>query len=197
MTLSVIDGGSEQQRDRCIQALALAFVRDPVMRWLYPEPGDYLAHFPGFARAFGGPAFGAETAWLSDDAGGAALWLPSGVQPDGDAIVSHLFGTVHASRHGEIEEVLEQMEAHHPEDPHWYLAIIGVDAAHQGKGLGAKLLQAALERCDAEGLPAYLESSNPANVSLYERHGFRVTAEIRAGEAPPVFPMWRDARPAR
>lgn len=161
MTIGVIDGSSEQ-RDRCIQALVLAFVRDPVMCWLYPEPSDYLAHFPGFARAFGGPAFGSEAAWLSDDAGGSALWLPNGVQPDRDAIERHLLETV--------------------------------DAAHQGKGLGAQLLQAALGRCDAEGLPAYLESSNPANISLYERHGFRVTAEIRVGDAPPVFPMLRPGR---
>jgi len=189
MALGIVDGGSAEQRERCIHALALAFVRDPVTRWMYPEPGDYVSHFPGFARAFGGPAFGSGTAWLSDDGGGSALWLPSGVEPDGDAIERHLRATVDPGKHPEIEGVLNEMGVHHPEEPHWYLAIIGVDAAHQGKGLGAQLLQAALARCDDEGLFAYLESSNPANISLYERHGFRVTAEIRVGDVPPLFPM--------
>lgn len=200
MTIGVVDGDAAPQQAQAISALTLAFVRDPVMRWMYPEPEQYLEHFPGFAQAFGGRAFTSGTAWLSDDLGGAALWLPSGVDPDGDAIESHLFGSVDDARHEEMGGVLEQMGAYHPEEPHWYLSIVGVDAAHQGKGLGARLLQAALQRCDEDGLIAYLESSNPANISLYERHGFRVVAEIRVGGAPVVTPMLRPARrgdPAR
>eukprot|EP01041_Mallomonas_annulata_P030478 gene30478-52615_t len=59
----------------------------------------------------------------------------------------------------------------HPEEPHWYLSMIGVDPSHHGQGLGSALLKAGLQRCDADGLPAYLESSNPKNVPLYERFG--------------------------
>jgi ribosomal protein S18 acetylase RimI-like enzyme len=116
------------------------------------------------------------------------------MDPDGEAIADHLFGTVDESRHPAIREILEQMDAHHPEEPHWYLSIVGVDAAHQGKGLGARLLEEPLARCHEEGLMAYLESTNPANISLYERHGFRVTTEIHSGDAPPIFPMLRPAR---
>jgi len=54
-------------------------------------------------------------------------------------------------------------------------------------------LKDALLRCDGEGLIAYLESSNPANISLYERHGFRVMAEIQCRDAPPLYPMLRPA----
>ena len=190
MTIAVIDG-SEKKRSQAISALVLAFSRDPVMRWLYPQPEAYLEHFPSFARAFGGPAFESGTAWLSDDLGGAALWFPSGVHPNAEAIGEHLSKTVDRDRQPTLHELLVEMDGHHPKEPHWYLAIIGVDAAHQGKGLGAKLLKGALDRCDEEGLVAYLESSNPANISLYERHGFRVMAEIQSGDAPPVFPMLR------
>ena len=179
---------------RAIATLTLAFIRDPVMRWLYPESQAYLEHFPPFALAFGGRAFEPQTAWRSDDGGGAALWLPPGVHADGDAIGEHLLSTVSEEKHDVLQEILEEMDECHPEEPHWYLAIIGVDAAHQGKGLGAQLLEAALRRCDEEGVIAYLESSNPANVSLYERHGFEVVHEIRKGDAPPVFPMRRPAR---
>lgn len=181
-------------RDRAIAALTLAFIRDPVMRWLFPEPEAYLSLFPDFARAFGGRAFESGTAWASDDQGGAALWLPPDVLPEGEAIAAYLFEHVDESKHEVLGKVFEGMGAHHPEEPHWYLAIVGVDAAHQGKGIGAKLLQVALQRCDEEGLIAYLESSNPANVSLYERHGFEVAGEIRHGDAPPLIPMLRPAR---
>ena len=90
--------------------------------------------------------------------------------------------------------MLEQMAAAHPEEPHWHLAFIGVDPAHQGRGLGAALLAHTLERIDQQHLHAYLESSNRANISLYRRHGFDVIREIRVGGSPPVFPMLRRPR---
>lgn len=91
--------------------------------------------------------------------------------------------------------MLERMETFHPSDPPcWYLAFIGVDVAAQGRGLGSALMKHALKRCDEDGTQAYLESSNPANISLYERHGFHVLGRIDAGSAPPVHPMLRPAR---
>jgi GNAT superfamily N-acetyltransferase len=189
-----IDTSRADAEQQAIATLALAFVQDPVMRWMYPTASEYLEHFPGFCRAFGGPAFACDGAWQGSEGGGAALWLRPGTQPDGEAIERHLDATLPAARMEVGGGVLEKMEQYHPTEPHWYLAIIGVDAAHQGKGLGAKLLQAALGECDAEHLPAYLESSNPANISLYERHGFEVVGEIRIGDFPLVTPMLRPAR---
>jgi len=194
MSVRLVDPESEAERANVLSALALAFVRDPVMRWMYPEPDTYLRHFRDFAHAFGSPAFASRTAWVGEDYGGAALWFPSGVAPDGEAIEKHMFATVHESKHDAMREILDEMEKYHPEEPHWYLSIVGVDAAHQGKGLGAKLLECALVQCDAEHLIAYLESSNPANIPLYERHGFEVMGEIRCGDAPVVTPMLRAAR---
>lgn len=83
---------------------------------------------------------------------------------------------------------------HHPDEPVWYLPLIAVDPTHQGKGIGSALVKAALKRIDEEGLPAYLESSNPRNISLYERHGFAVTGETQVGSSPVVTPMYRAAR---
>jgi len=83
------------------------------------------------------------------------------------------------------------MEQHHTHEKHWYLAFIGVDPARQGEGLGSLVLRKRLETCDAEGLHAYLESSNPANVPFYQRHGFEVTAEMQAGASPTVRAMLR------
>jgi ribosomal protein S18 acetylase RimI-like enzyme len=90
---------------------------------------------------------------------------------------------------------LSRVEAHHPRDPHLYLAVLGVDPARQGQGIGSRLLRPGLELCDAEGLPAYLETAKERNLDFYGRHGFRVTGRMslpRGG--PPIWLMWRDPR---
>jgi len=87
-----------------------------------------------------------------------------------------------------------KMEEWHSGEPHWYLPMIGVEPNAQGKGLGADLMRHAVDRCDHEGALAYLESSNPRNISLYLRSGFDVIGEIRVGAAPLVTPMLRRPR---
>jgi ribosomal protein S18 acetylase RimI-like enzyme len=86
------------------------------------------------------------------------------------------------------------MGSFHPEEPHWYLPLIGVDPSHQARGYGSMLMKHALERCDREEKLAYLESSNPRNLSLYIRHGFELIGTIQVADAPPVFPMRRKPR---
>lgn len=87
--------------------------------------------------------------------------------------------------------VFEAMGSYHPDEPHWYLPLIGVDPAKQGRGHGAALMQFAAERADRERLPAYLESSNPRNIPLYQRFGFEILGTIQIGNSPPVTPMLR------
>jgi GNAT superfamily N-acetyltransferase len=193
MSVEVREATAEE-RERTVSVETLAFAKDPVMRWLYPEPHEYLCHFPRFADAFGGRAFEHETVWIAGDFGGAAMWLPPGVETDGDTVEAVLRQSLDEAALGTAFAVLEQMGRFHIEEPHWYLPMIGVEPAQQGQGLGSALLSHALARCDEDSLPAYLESSNPANVPLYERHGFRVVDTIQVGEAPPVFPMLRSAR---
>ena len=178
-----------------IAMLTLAFGADPVVRWLYHEPEQYLICWPTFIRAFGGRAFDHGTAYHTEGSAGAALWLPPGVVPDETALVDFLQRSVPAQQQAEVFGVLEQMDAYHPSEPHWYLPLIGVDPTWQGRGLGAALLQHTLARCDREGIPAYLESSNPRNISLYERHGFAVVGTIQAASSPPLYPMLRKPHP--
>ena len=98
-------------------------------------------------------------------------------------------------RLGAARTVGDLMKAVHPEEPHWYLAMIGSDPAVRGGGYGAALMRSRLERCDAEGAPAYLESSNPDNVPYYLRFGFEVTGQIVIpGGGPTLWPMWRAPR---
>jgi ribosomal protein S18 acetylase RimI-like enzyme len=91
--------------------------------------------------------------------------------------------------------VLSLVEKVHPKEPHWYLAVLGTDPQHQGKGIGSALMAPVLSKCDEEGIPAYLESSKERNVAFYERHGFKVTSELQIKNGPSLWPMWRDPRP--
>jgi ribosomal protein S18 acetylase RimI-like enzyme len=93
-----------------------------------------------------------------------------------------------------MERVFAQMETYHPSEPCWYLPLIGVDPTCQGRGYGSALLRYALEQCDRDGMPAYLESSNPRNIPLYQRHGFEIIGAIQAGTSPTVVPMLRRRR---
>ena len=102
--------------------------------------------------------------------------------------------SVDPARMEEVGGFFEQIGNYHPEYPHWYLPMIGADPAHTGLGLGAALMKHALAKVDEQKMPAYLESSNPRNISLYERHGFEVLGEIQSGSSPVMTPMLRPAR---
>jgi hypothetical protein len=60
--------------------------------------------------------------------------------------------------------------------------------------VGSSVISLMLDRCDQEGMPAYLEASSPENVPFYGRHGFDVMEEIRLKNGPPVWGMWREPR---
>ena len=180
--------------DAVIDTIVLAFSGDPMARWCWPAAASYLASMRAFTRAFGGGAFEHETAHCTDDCAGAALWLAPGIAPDEEAAVSLLERTTSEAIREDLFAVFEQMVGYHPDEPHWYLPLIGVDPAAQGRGCGSALLSYALARCDRERAPAYLESSNPRNIPLYERHGFERLGRIQVGSSPQVVPMLRRPR---
>jgi ribosomal protein S18 acetylase RimI-like enzyme len=184
--------GSEE--DAVLAALTRAFIHDPAVRWLYPDTGQYLRWFPRFARAFGGNALGLSTAHCIEGYAGCALWLPPAEGPDEEAVVDVVARSVAPDRQEEIFALLEVMGQAHPQEPHWYLPLIGVDGRHQRRGLGAALLRHALAACDRDGLPAYLEATSTENIPLYERHGFQPVASLRAGSCPTITAMWREPR---
>lgn len=183
-----------EQADEAAAVITLAFATDPVVRWTYPGSTEYLEGWPVVVKAFGGNAFAQGTALHTEGFTGAALWLPPGVHPDEEALDASLRETLPPERLTTAFSMFEQMAGYHPQGAHWYLPLIGVDPAYQGQGHGAALLRHALEAADRDRLPAYLESTNPRNLSLYRRHGFEVVGTIQAGDAPPIFPMIRPAR---
>jgi ribosomal protein S18 acetylase RimI-like enzyme len=101
---------------------------------------------------------------------------------------------VPAADQDEVFGFMGQMDEFHPTEPHWYLPLIGVDVIKRGRGYGSALLRHALERCDRDHLPAYLDATSPLSKPLYERYGFEELGVIQAGSSPPMWPMQRRPR---
>lgn len=179
------------EQEIAIATLVLAFSNDPAVRWLFPDTHRYLTYFPQFVNAFAGKAFEQGTAYASGDFAGTALWLSPGIEPHAEPLEELLQSSLLEADQPDAFGVFEQMDRYHPRFPHWYLPLIGVDPQHQGKGYGSALLRSVLQQCDREQIPAYLESSNPANIALYERHGFEAIGTIQVGRSPEIAPMIR------
>lgn len=171
------------------------FLADPFNRWLYPDAREFLAHFPIFAGCFVAPACQAGTLFAEKDFGAIAAWMRPGVTADVMPMQRLIEKTVRPEIHGDLYAVFEQMvNYHHKVGPCWHLPVIAADPVRQRQGLGSALMKYALQVCDRDGLGAYLESTNTANVSLYQRHGFEIAGEIQVGSAPTIRPMVRPAR---
>jgi ribosomal protein S18 acetylase RimI-like enzyme len=91
---------------------------------------------------------------------------------------------------------LNKMETLHPKRPHYFLQTIGVHPDARGSGHGSALLNVVLERCDAERMAAYLETSNEANFPFYEKHGFQVISSAQLPRGPKLWQMLRPHRDA-
>lgn len=182
------------------EALALAFHDDPVMRWLFgheaPRPMRYSRPF--FAHE-GARHLRHGQVFTIDGTPGAAYWDPPGqwrTNPRDILRLAPLMVRGIGTRTLRALRGLSRMEAAHAQHPeHYYLAVLGTRPDRQGAGLGSALMAPVLDRCDTEGIGAYLESSKEANIPFYRRHGFEVTGEVEFPSGPKLWPMWRDPRP--
>jgi GNAT superfamily N-acetyltransferase len=181
------------------RVLGRAFFDDPVMMWMVPDDAKRARALP---RVFGAMtrhhflAGGAvEVASRAGRMGAAALWDPPGrwKQTQREELRMMPSFLLAMGRHvGRGMGVSEIMKKHHPEEPHWYLAVVGSDPDVRGAGFGQALMRSRLDRCDADGAPAYLESSKESNVPYYLRFGFEVTGELTIpGGGPTMWQMWR------
>lgn len=186
--------GRPEDKARLLQTIVLGFAADPMARWASPDAAVYLDRRAEFFDAFGGAAFDHGTAFVADDGAAVATWLPPGVESDGERLSAIMDEQTPASRKAEMDALFAKMEEFHLHEPHWYLPLIAADPARQGEGLGTALMEAAIARIDADGRPAYLESSNPRNIPLYERFGFQRMGEIQTETSPVLTPMVRAGR---
>jgi ribosomal protein S18 acetylase RimI-like enzyme len=184
------------------RVLGKAFQDDPVMSWVQPDAERRKAALPGLFGALTRHHYlagrGTEVAVSDAGVGAAALWDPPGRWHQSSREQFAMLPAVLRAFRGRLaigRTLTDLMKAEHPEEPHWYLAVLGSDPSVRGGGFGHALMESRLLRCDAEYAPAYLESSNPDNVPYYERFGFQVTGEIKLPDGgPSLWPMWRTPR---
>jgi GNAT superfamily N-acetyltransferase len=183
------------------EVLADAFAEDPVFAWLIPpqsrnRDNRLRTFFTSMSRSYlrrGKPCY------LTGDASAAALWAPPGAwaMPLSQVILEAApSGLAFRRRLLRALRTQLQTERLHAGQlaPHWYLGYLGTRRDQQGHGLGTQMLREVLGRLDADGAPAYLESSNERNLPLYERNGFHVVGELQAlGRGPTIWRMWREA----
>ena len=182
---------------RAADALAEAFDGDPPMRWFLPEDEDREERLRPYFRALISHLhlpYG--EVWVSDDPVGAAGWVEPGAWPFSSRRRRRVIPVeLRTFRRHPIRAMqgVEVLERNHPTEPHWFLDWIGVERAGQGRGVGSALLRPMLERCDADGTPAYLNAGSPRSRELYLRHGFEVTERFHLPDGgPPLWRMWRD-----
>jgi len=179
------------------RTLTRAFQDDPVQRFLFPEERAYqrrgLANFELVVRR----SLEVGVGYVGAQVEGASLWIPPGADfVDGWRGVLFGLRSLFALRGGVRRgtHLFGLLARHHPHEPHWYLPVLGTDPAHQGRGFGSALLAPVLARADAEGLPAYLESSKAKNIPFYQRHGFEVLCTLKVEGGPEIWPMLRKPR---
>ncbi|MBA2624484.1 MAG: GNAT family N-acetyltransferase [Acidimicrobiia bacterium] len=185
---------SPADADEVGRVLADGFRDDPVLTWVFDvsERDEKLGDFFGFLASEALVPLGASYVLP----GSCANWTPPGTPswPDDrtDRFGTLLVGICTPAELQRLGALDRSMQEHHPSGDLWYLGSIATVVEAQGKGLGSALLQESLRRVDATALPAYLESSNPRNVPLYERHGFRATGTIELPGGPRLTTMWRE-----
>ncbi|AKL67818.1 GNAT family N-acetyltransferase [Streptomyces goshikiensis] len=190
----------QSDRDAVARLLDVAFRDDPVSGWVFPDPEHRAAVHGKFLGVFVDVALEEGRIDCAVDGSAAALWLrvPAG-DPDAEAAEDEVPARMRAAADPDNErcELVGRLTgAVHPTaEEHEYLLMIAVAPGRQGEGLGTELMRPVLERCDREGLPAYLEASSERSKVLYERLGWEVTGEpVRLPDGPLMWPMWRKPR---
>jgi GNAT superfamily N-acetyltransferase len=184
------------------QVLARAFWDDPMIEYLMPDEKQRAEILPHFMRAGsqiclnGGEVYTTPGAVL-----GSANWLPPGATEIGEEQMAAAGGMEVLERMGEGAERFGTLmgtmaEVHHEKVPasHWYLLLLGVDPPRQGQGVGGTLIDPIIRRADADGLPCYLETMKPKNVTFYAKHGFDVVHE---GDIDGTLHFWTMLRQPR
>ncbi|QES43765.1 MULTISPECIES: GNAT family N-acetyltransferase [Streptomyces] len=187
-------------REDVIRLLDAALVHDPVSSWVFPEEGHRLRTHRALMGAFLDIALDEGYVDITEDGAAVALWwsVPAGPQgDDGGAEDGPALLRQAVDPGNERVEVIGRLtEEIHPTDrAHEYLHLIAVRPDRQGEGLGTALVTAVLDRCDRDGLHAYLEASNARSRDLYARLGFTfMGTTLDLPDGPPMWPMWRAPR---
>lgn len=185
--------------DAVAACLTSAFYEDPLWGlWAFPDERTRAERLYELMRFWTIAAVRHPWVRMTDNAESAAVWLPPGepeMSVDQEAAFGGLLAALLGPRADEVRALFDRFDEHHPDDePHYYLSLWATHRDHAGRGLGTALIHDNLAQVDAERMPAYLESTNAANLLRYEALGFRPLSEFGPPDGPPITTMWRDAR---
>jgi GNAT superfamily N-acetyltransferase len=180
------------------ECLMSAFFTDPLWGlWSFPDEAHRARPLYELMRFWAQAGVRAPWVRMTPGAEAVAVWVPPG-EPEMtreeeaafEALIAELFG----ARAGQLMALFDRFDEHHPRAvPHYYLSLWATHRDHAGRGIGSALLRENLAEIDAEGMPAYLESTNPRNVPRYEALGFSRRGEFSSPHGPTVTTMWRPA----
>lgn len=191
----------EQQRSASLAAmLACVFDRDPHFNWLVRQDGRRQEALEHLFQLLLEDLPGTEgEVHVAADGKAVAIWYPPGggrlpLRRQLSLLQTFLpicgWGRLPTRALG-----LQRMETHRPSRPHYFLQVIGVDETVRGLGHGRALMEPVLRCCDACGLPAYLETANPSNLTFYQRQGFCVIGSYGLGRGVNLWRLLRDPMP--
>ena len=175
--------------------MARAFRHDPIQRWMFPETWRWAANSHRMFALILEQTVKQGMLLTTRKLEGAALWL---FLKKGHGELLDNFPTalrmapMLGLRFMEIMKGFNSVGASHPKGPHFYLMTLGTAPEHQRKGIGSRLMEPVLKRCDVGGLPAYLEASSRSNIPIYERLGFQLQGELTLPGGPSIYPMLRE-----
>ena len=178
--------------------ITLAFADDPLWSRALARTDGSIEHHARFWKLFVEGALRHPWVWLTIGGEATSIWIPPGgteMSEEQEERLSELADEYLGSAAGRLPRAPDALRGRPPRDePHYYLSLLGTHPDHRGKGIGMALLEHDLALIDAEGFPAYLESSNPANNHRYAGVGFEEVGEFSyPGGAPVVTTMWRSA----
>jgi GNAT superfamily N-acetyltransferase len=185
--------------DLVTSIITLAFAHDPLWAHALARLDGETAHHAEFWRLFVAGALRYPDTWLTSGGEATAVWIPPGgteMTPGQEQRLADLAAGRLGPAAGDCLKLVSRFEAAHPSaEPHYYLTLLGTHPDHRGQGIGMRLLARNLDLVDAAHLPAYLESTNPANNRWYASVGFEPHGEFcYPGGGPMVTTMWRPAR---
>jgi GNAT superfamily N-acetyltransferase len=189
---------SETDAGVAAEILGRAFARDPVVSAFIREGPKRPARLAGYFEIECQLALaGLGEVWLDDDRLGAAIWRRPGGYPGpaGPQLrMAPRYLRLFPRELIRVSRAMNKVARVHPREPHWYLYAVGVVPEATSHGRGTALLEPVLRRCDADGVPAYLEASTADNARLYERLGFEPREEVEMVPGVRLRPMWREPR---
>ena len=175
-------------------SLVRAFAREPFHQWMVPDADMWIKKAPKYFTSYIKMIRRDGYADTVDGGHGSALWL-SPDKPGGGMLsrfqVPFVLWRLAGSKFNDVWNVIPLIDRHRPQDPHWYLDILGVDPDHASTGIGSALITHGLKRCYESGKLVFLDTLMEGNARFFEKHGFDVTASFTLPSCLAIWTMVR------